>query len=66
MKKIKVIALRDHSPNGSDKYKKGQTYEISESAAKILVATHCVKYATVETEPKKKNEYRTRRMTAEK
>lgn len=61
--KIKLIALKDHSPDGARQVKRGEVFEISATAAPILIAT---KRAEFVDKPKKSSgTYKRRDMRAE-
>lgn len=66
--KMKLIALRDFTPDGSLKLKKGDTFEMSETSGRFLIATHRARVdgsELAELEPKVKA-YKRRDMRAEK
>lgn len=64
---MKLIAVKDHTPDGSRKLKAGEPFEISDGAAKLLVASGLAKYAEeAPQQPKAKGSYKRRDMTAEK
>ena len=50
MAQIEVRAIKAHSPDGVHRYKVGDRYHVSESAARILVATKFVKIHQAEPE----------------
>lgn len=58
---MKVIALKQHSPDGSKHYQPGDVYELSESSARILAAMGFVR---IESEAQKRI-YKRRDMKAE-
>lgn len=35
---MKLIALKEHTPDGTNRYKKGQRFEMSAAAARVLIA----------------------------
>jgi hypothetical protein len=59
---VKVIAVKSHTPDGSKRYKVGAVYEVSERAAKTLLAYGLVKMAP---EDAPRREYHRRDMKAE-
>lgn len=61
----KLIAEKDFSPDGSRKLKIGEEFEMSDSAARLLVATRRAKYKEPITEPLKPNRYKRKDMRAE-
>lgn len=66
---MKLIALKEHTPDGSRHLKVGEEFEISVSSANFLIATGRAKLADDETveateEPKKKGRYNRRDVRA--
>lgn len=72
---VTVIALKPHSPDGNTRYKTGDRYRISDSAAKVLCAMHYVRIEDTtetprsspptKTETKERKKYERRDMRAE-
>ena len=69
MKQVEVEAIQEHSPAGIRRYKMGETYKISESAARLLIAAKFVKLRTSEsqseTAKESKRHYNRRDLRAE-
>lgn len=40
---MKLIALKEHTPDGSNRYKVGQRFEISAASARLLIALNLAK-----------------------
>jgi hypothetical protein len=65
---VRLMALKSHTVDGSRRYRIGEAYEVSDSAARVLIAFGLARRTDpVDAEPpRKKNEYRRRDMKAEK
>jgi len=61
MAQIEVKTIKAHSPDGVHRYKVGERYHVSESSARILVATKFVKIHQAES----KRHYNRRDLRAE-
>jgi hypothetical protein len=64
MKQVRVVALTDHSPDGSNRYRKGDVYVLSESSARLLVKLNMVRIEEDDS-AKAKGRYNRRDMRAE-
>jgi hypothetical protein len=63
MNTVRVVALTDHTPDGSREYKAGDVYVISESSARLLVKLKLVRIE--EDSPSVKGRYNRRDLRAE-
>lgn len=62
MKKINVVALMSHTPDGIRRYQRGEVYQITERSARRLVAAKMVR---LESEPDEKKRYKRKDLRAE-
>lgn len=60
---VRLIALKPHTLDGSRRYKTGETYQLSEKSAKLVIAAGLAKLD--DGEKQNKPQYRRRDMRAE-
>ena len=62
---VRLVALKSHTPDGTHRYKPGDTYELSAKSARLVIATKMAKLAEPEEPKKNRREYKRRDLKAE-
>lgn len=66
MIKVKVVALKNHSPDAARRYRAGDVYELTEKSARFMVALGFVRLADNSPEDTSRRTYKRRDLQAEK